>query len=717
MQIVAAEAQFSYDDQIVGGAGVDQIRGELGDDFISGGGGNDFIYGDRSAGDPNDPNPDLALANELHGDDVLLGGAGEDTISGNFGDDIIYGGSENDTLVGDNPVGQNDPGGGDDSIYGEGGDDTLIGGAGNDLLVGGADNDILVGGLGEDTYVFEFGSGEDEIFDTSGPSTVFLPVTSSDEVSAIREGSNIRISYGTSDVLTISVAGFLNTNFVSSQGSPISLPIGFQGSDVADDITTTGAGDNVFAGAGDDTVNSLAGDDIVDGGLGRDEISLGAGDDTGIGGEGNDTIEGGTGADLLFGDEGDDTLNGGAGNDTLAGGEGEDTLTGGEGDDTYRYAVSDIDANGLDTLNNELGGFDRIEFIGTLTSSDLQVALDGTSLQLIDGRTGEQLIELTNYRLPSGEFNQDTRLESIVFSDNSSLDSAEIETAALGTPPLANTNQFSTNEDTEILIDISELLADDTDADGDALSFAGVGQATNGQVSPAPTAGFLSFVPDENFNGVAEFEYFVTDGEFTSTGSVEVVVEPVDDGPQASADTLTTNEDTELVIPASVLLANDQDADGDALFITEVTDAVGGTAELSPEGVEVVFTPDPEFSGEASFNYIASDGTSSSAAAVTVDVVAVNDPPTAVADEGFEGIVGAPIRIGASELLANDSDQEGDALQIVEVRNAVGGAVVIDSVTGFIEFTPSADHTGDRSFEYGVSDGTDVSFAQVDLDA
>ena len=86
------------------------------------------------------------------GNDTLDGGAGRTFWSvtqsrplGTAGDDILLGGSGDDTLHGDFEV----------AGSGQGGNDTLLGGAGDDLLHGGGGNDFMDGGSGEDTATFD----------------------------------------------------------------------------------------------------------------------------------------------------------------------------------------------------------------------------------------------------------------------------------------------------------------------------------------------------------------------------------------------------------------------------------------------------------------------------------------------------------------------------------------------------------------------------------
>jgi Ca2+-binding RTX toxin-like protein len=91
----------------------------------------------------------------------VLGGTGNDAITGDSRANILRGGDGDDVLSG---------GAGNDTLYGEAGADTLYGGGGNDLLIGGRGTgtdlgDSLVGGDGNDTL-----EGDDgvDVFDCDG---------------------------------------------------------------------------------------------------------------------------------------------------------------------------------------------------------------------------------------------------------------------------------------------------------------------------------------------------------------------------------------------------------------------------------------------------------------------------------------------------------------------------------------------------------------------
>jgi len=79
--------------------------------------------------------------------DILKGGSGADSISGDMGDDSINGGSGADILNGDE------------------GDDNIKGGSGDDIITGGLGDDEIRLGAGEDIFIFETGHGEDLIKD------------------------------------------------------------------------------------------------------------------------------------------------------------------------------------------------------------------------------------------------------------------------------------------------------------------------------------------------------------------------------------------------------------------------------------------------------------------------------------------------------------------------------------------------------------------------
>ena len=193
--------------------------------------------------------------------------------------------------------------------------------------------------------------------------------------------------------------------------------------------------------------------------------------------------------------------------------------------------------------------------------------------------------------------------------------------------PVANDDSATTDEDTAAVID---LIGNDTDIEGDTLSFVSVSNGANGTVTDNGD-GTVTYTPDLNWNGIDSFVYSVTDGTDNSNiATVTVTVNAVnDDPPVAVGDSATTTEDTAVVIN---LVANDTDPDGDSLLVGSIVQPTNGTVVNNGDGT-VTYTPDPDYNGTESFTYTATDGTNpSNSAAVWVTVTPVNDAPVAVDD-------------------------------------------------------------------------------------
>jgi len=147
---------------------------------------------------------------------------------------------------------------------------------------------------------------------------------------------------------------------------------------------------------------------------------------------------------------------------------------------------------------------------------------------------------------------------------------------------------------------------------------------------------------------------------------------------QYGASPLVTLEDKALTIEPATLLGNDKDQNGDPLQITSVQNATNGTVALV--NGKVVFTPNPNYNGDATFTYTISDGKGGSdTATVTLKVTPVADAPTiqsgvsaTVSEEGLAG--GLPDTTGAPTDTTNAktatgtiaiADPDGDAISSV----------------------------------------------------
>lgn len=91
---------------------------------------------------------------------------------------------------------------------------------------------------------------------------------------------------------------------------------------------------------------------------------------------------------------------------------------------------------------------------------------------------------------------------------------------AVNAAPQAGDDVVATYRDTEVTID---LLANDVDPDGDALTLVGATSAGHGVLSF--TGGVVQYTPDADWTGVEDFTYLVDDGRGgQDTGHVRITV-------------------------------------------------------------------------------------------------------------------------------------------------------------------------------------------------
>jgi hypothetical protein len=190
----------------------------------------------------------------------------------------------------------------------------------------------------------------------------------------------------------------------------------------------------------------------------------------------------------------------------------------------------------------------------------------------------------------------------------------------------------------------------------------------------------VTFTPEANFNGVATFEYTVSDGALIDTGLVTVIVKPVNEDPIALDDNgIATDEDVVATIATAALLANDADpADNDTLSVASVQNALQGVVSLS--GNTITFIPETNFNGEASFEYTLSDGQGGfNTAQAALLVNAVNDASCfdAVANQtANEDTASTDLTI--NNVLAGPANE---AAQVVTVTAVSSNAAIVPNPT------------------------------------
>ncbi len=670
------------DNTITGTNGSDTMSGLDGNDTLSGGNGNDTISGGE-------------------GDDNIDGGNGNDDLSGDAGNDTIDGGNGEDTI---------DGGAGDDELYGGNGVDTLFGGSGNDELYGENGNDHLTGGEGDD--LIDGNNG----FDT-----------------AYYSGNIGEYSF-------FSAAGYLHVLHLGGAGPDgHDQLIRVERLVFADRVIDIGSGKNRPV-AGDDHV-------LIDEDTGTYNSGSASVLDNDFDFDGDPlTVTGGT----FVGTYGTLTLNSdGTYSYTLNTAAVQGLDDGESVTDTFTYVVSDNDGSDTGDLVFHIAGLNDAPFANDDTASTSEDAPVSGNVLANDTDVDVEPLIVTNpgtyvgaygtlvlaadgsytytpnaaaQGLDDGETAQD--VFSYTASDGTASDSATLTVTVNGAndAPVANDDSNMTTEDGPPVS--GNVLANDTDVDGEAVTVANPGTYVGSYGTLVLAAdGSYTYTPDQaaaqglDTGEVAQdvFSYTASDGTATDDATLTINVSGLNDAPVANDDTNMTDENTPV---SGSVLANDTDVDGETLTVVNAATFVGayGTLVLSANG-SYTYTPhggaaalgDGQTADDV-FTYIASDGTASDTATLTVTVTGIGSVPDAVDDTATTSEDAAV----SGNVLTNDSDPENDPLTVSNPGTYAGtyGSLTLGA-DGSYTYTPNATADGlaagesaQDMFSYTATDGT-----------
>lgn len=184
--------------------------------------------------------------------------------------------------------------------------------------------------------------------------------------------------------------------------------------------------------------------------------------------------------------------------------------------------------------------------------------------------------------------------------------------------PTANLDFATVAEDGTVVISV---LTNDSDPESQPLTVTEVTAGGNG-AAVTTNGTTVTYKPALNFNGADSFTYTISDGQTptpgTAIGTVSVTVTPVNDAPVAVADVYAVNKQTTFTAPATGVLMNDSDVDGNTLTAIANSTA-GGRVTLNPDGSFTYGTP-AGYVGTRVFKYHANDGSANSPV-VTVTLV------------------------------------------------------------------------------------------------
>ncbi|WP_406736726.1 Hint domain-containing protein [Thioclava sp. GXIMD4215] len=532
-------------DTLIGGAGNDYIEGNAGNDSLTGDDGNDTLIGDGGTG--------TTSGSDVSVDWTQFGSAGCMLASGSsfdMGDvKVTFGFTAQERGAYAKVT--------NTSEYTESGDGLdansglMLYGAGGDCKAGDTSTTTLdfssdAEGVADAVTNVSFRINDiDYANDTAGYHkdivTVYaydadgneLDVTITPAGGATVDGNTV--SGGVQDTGSLNASSAQGSALVTVDGNVAKIVIDYDNggdSDQAIYLSDINATTIVDETEGDDTIEGGAGDDVIEGNGGNDLLSGGDGADSISGGDDRDTIMGGAG----------DTVDGGAGGDDW------DTLDL-TGQGAYRLTDVTEDENGngtngtvefLDDDGNVTGSlnYTEIEEIkgdGINLSPDAEndtatVAEDDSVIIDVLGNDSDpqgDTLTVTSASAehgsvtvnddgtltytPDADYNGDDKITYTIDDGNGNTDSAEVAVSVtpVNDDPVAQDDTASTGYNTPVTVDV---LANDTDIDGDTLSISGTPVSEDGSVS-VNSDGTLTFTPNEGFSGEATVTYQVSDGQ------------------------------------------------------------------------------------------------------------------------------------------------------------------------------------------------------------
>ncbi|WP_419238046.1 retention module-containing protein [Photobacterium leiognathi subsp. mandapamensis] len=341
--------------------------------------------------------------------------------------------------------------------------------------------------------------------------------------------------------------------------------------------------------------------------------------------------------------------------------------------------------------------------------------------------------------VPSDNYHGDVTVPyTVTDGDKTATSTVTIHVTPVNDAPVANSDSFTTDEDTSITVDLTK---NDHDVDGDTVTIKEINGTPvtpgheqtivvdNGKIVIAYDGG-TTFVPSDNYHGDVTVPYTITDGDKTATSTVTIHVTPVNDTPVANPDSFVTDEDTSITVD---LTKNDHDVDGDKLTIKEINGTPvtpgheqtivvdNGKIVIAHDG-GMTFVPSDNYHGDVTVPYTITDGDKSATSTVTIYVTPVNDAPIANPDS-FTTDEDTSITV---DLIKNDSDVDGDKLTIKEINGTPvtpghEQAIVVDhgkiviAHDGGMTFIPSDNYHGDVTVPYTITDGDKSTTSTVTI--
>jgi hypothetical protein len=381
--------------------------------------------------------------------------------------------------------------------------------------------------------------------------------------------------------------------------------------------------------------------------------------------------------------------------------------------------VNDLPIAEDDSATTILQG-DSITVNVTANDSDADDGLDFGSIVILSGPNNGSYVVNSNGTIDYTHDGSLTTTDSLTYTINdlsgaiSNIATVSFTMIRPNIPPVAVNDVATTYAVTPVVIDV---LANDTDADGDSLTIESVSSANFGTTS---TDGLtITYTPIEGYpypvpgpDGLDTLVYTVIDGYGGSAfGIVNLTVLYPNEIPIATDNTATVNKGATINIDVA---ANDNDPDGnlDLGSIVIIDNPAYGSVLVNGDGT-VSYMHDDSVTTADSFTYTINDNVGATSNIATVTLV-INDVPVA-GDDSTSLNEGSTININ---LASNDIDTVGglNLNSITIVNPPVNGNVIVNG-DGTVDYTHNGSETISDSFTYSINDsnGSTSNVATVNI--
>jgi VCBS repeat-containing protein len=182
----------------------------------------------------------------------------------------------------------------------------------------------------------------------------------------------------------------------------------------------------------------------------------------------------------------------------------------------------------------------------------------------------------------------------------SNIATAYLSVIPVNDPPVANDDNYTTDEDTTLDISEPGVLANDTDPENDPMTAVLIDDVSHGTLNLNSNGGF-DYTPDTDYYGTDSFTYQAYDGlEYSNTATVTITIDPVNDPPNAASNPDPADGETD-VSTYAILSWTGGDPEGDNVTYDVYLGDISPPPKVSNNQTITSYNPPGELQNDTTF--------------------------------------------------------------------------------------------------------------------